>query len=72
MLIGGLLAGGYIYVVLAEALSSGIASLKAPPQKSRETTALILAVVAVRIGFVPPDFYAFLQLGREAGMGALP
>jgi len=65
MLIGGLLAGGYIYVVLAEALSSGTAPVKAQPPKSREAITLAMALAAVLLGSVPPAFYAFLQLGTK-------
>ena len=65
MLIGGLLAGGYIYVVLVEALSSGTAHIHAPPPKSREAITLAMALAAVLLGSVPPAFYAFLQLGTK-------
>jgi formate hydrogenlyase subunit 3/multisubunit Na+/H+ antiporter MnhD subunit len=44
MLAGGLLAGGYIYRVLAPALASGRASLTAPAQRSREAIVLALAL----------------------------
>jgi hypothetical protein len=66
MLAGGLLAGGYIYRVLSPALSNGSAPVKAPPQKNREAIALVLASAAVLLGFTPSDFYAFLEIGREA------
>ena len=72
MLAGGLLAGGYIYRVLAPALASGSAPLKAPPQRSREAIALALALFAVLLGFAPPAFFAFLQIGRPAAMAAPP
>jgi len=72
MLVGGLLAGGYIYLVLVQAFSIGSALLKTPPRKNREATALVLALVAVLLGFAPPAFYAFLQLGRQAVTAALP
>jgi formate hydrogenlyase subunit 3/multisubunit Na+/H+ antiporter MnhD subunit len=72
MLAGGLLAGGYIYRVLAPALASGSAPLKAPPQRSREAIALALALCAVLLGFAPPAFFAFLQIGRPAAMATLP
>jgi formate hydrogenlyase subunit 3/multisubunit Na+/H+ antiporter MnhD subunit len=65
MLMGGLLAGGYIYRVLAPAISNGSVPTKTPPQKNREVIALILALAAVLLGFVPPAFYAFLQLGTK-------
>jgi multicomponent Na+:H+ antiporter subunit D len=66
------LAGGYIYRVLAPALSSGSAPLKAPVQRSREAIALTLALCAVLLGFAPPAFFAFLQIGHPAAMAALP
>jgi multisubunit Na+/H+ antiporter MnhC subunit len=72
MLAGGLLAGGYIYRVLAPALASGSAPLRAPPQRSREAIALALALFAVLLGFAPPAFFAFLQIGRPAAMAAPP
>ena len=72
MLAGGLLAGGYIYRVLAPALSSEGVHLKAPPQRSREGVALVLALVAVLLGFAPPAFFEFLQIGRVAAIGGLP
>ncbi len=72
MLAGGLLAGGYIYRVLAPALASGEVHLKAPVQRSRAAVALALALVAVLLGFAPPAFFAFLQIGRPAAMAALP
>lgn len=69
ILAGGLLAGGYIYRVLAPALASGSPPLKAPAQRSREATALALALCAVLLGFAPASFFAFLQIGRVAAIG---
>jgi Tfp pilus assembly protein FimT len=46
--------------------------LKAPPQRSREGVALVLALVAVLLGFAPPAFFEFLQIGRVAPIGGLP
>ena len=71
MLAGGLLAGGYVYRILAPALSDGAVALKAPPQRSREAVALALAIVAVALGFAPQSFFDFLQIGRAAAT-ALP
>ncbi len=71
MLAGGLLAAGYVYRILAPALSDGAIALKAPPQRSREAIALALAVVAVALGFAPQSFFDFLQIGRAAAT-ALP
>jgi multicomponent Na+:H+ antiporter subunit D len=64
MLAGGLLAGGYLYRVLAPALCGEPPQLKATPRGSRESVALALAFAAVLLAFAPPAFFAFLQIGR--------
>jgi len=69
MLAGGLLAGGYVYRVLAPSLASGDIDLKVPRQRSREGAALALALVAVLLGFAPPSFFEFLQIGRVVVTG---
>jgi formate hydrogenlyase subunit 3/multisubunit Na+/H+ antiporter MnhD subunit len=66
MAAGGLLAGGYLYRVLAPALSGESPQLKRAPERSRESVALALALVAVLLAFAPPAFFAFLQIGRPA------
>jgi multicomponent Na+:H+ antiporter subunit D len=67
---GGLLAGGYLYRVLAPALSGESPQLKTAPARSRENVALALALVALLLAFAPPSFFAFLQIGRPAaGLG---
>jgi formate hydrogenlyase subunit 3/multisubunit Na+/H+ antiporter MnhD subunit len=71
MLAGGLLAGGYLYRVLAPALSGNRPQLKSPPRRSRENVALALALAAVLLAFAPPTFFAFLQIGRPAAGAAL-
>jgi multicomponent Na+:H+ antiporter subunit D len=71
MAAGGLLAGGYLYRVLAPALSGESPRLKKAPERSRETVALALALVAVLLAFAPPQFFAFLQIGRPAAGVAL-
>ncbi len=63
---GGLLAGGYIYRVLAPALSGKSPQLKKAPARSREGVALVLALVALLLAFAPPSFFIFLQIGRPA------
>ena len=69
MAAGGLLAGGYLYRVLAPALSGESAQLKKAPQRGREDVALALALVALLLAFAPPSFFSFLQIGRPvAGM----
>jgi len=72
ILAGGLLAGGYVYRVLAPALARGPS--KAPPvapPTSREAIALALALCAVLLGFAPAAFFDFLQIGRPAGTAGL-
>ena len=64
MAAGGLLAGGYLYRVLAPALSGESPPLKRAPERDRECIALALALVAILLAFAPPSFYAFLQTGR--------
>ncbi len=66
MLVGGLLAGGYVYRIIAPALSDGSVELKSRPQRSREAVALALAMAAVALGFAPQSFFDFLRIGREA------
>jgi multicomponent Na+:H+ antiporter subunit D len=64
MLVGGLLAAGYMYRILAPALSDGEAAVKTHPARSREALALALALVAVGLGFAPHSFFDFLEIGR--------
>ncbi len=71
MAAGGLLAGGYLYRVLAPALSGESPKLKKAPQRSRESVALALALAALMLAFAPPSFFAFLQIGRPAAGVAL-
>ena len=71
MAAGGLLAGGYLYRVLAPALSGEGPQLKKTPPRSRESVALALALVAILLAFAPPSFFSFLQIGRPAAGAAL-
>jgi multicomponent Na+:H+ antiporter subunit D len=71
MAAGGLLAGGYLYLALAPALSGESPALKKAPERSRESVALALALVAVLLAFAPPSFFAFLQIGCPAAGLAL-
>jgi formate hydrogenlyase subunit 3/multisubunit Na+/H+ antiporter MnhD subunit len=66
ILAGGLLAAGYVYRILAPALSDGVVALKARPQRSREAIALALAIVAVGLGFAPQSFFDLIEIGRSA------
>ena len=71
MAVGGLLAGGYLYRVLAPALSGESPQLKTAPARGREGVALALALVALLLAFAPQSFFAFLQIGRPAAGLAL-
>lgn len=64
ILIGGLLAGGYLYRILKPALETGPVVLKSRPQMSRQVLALALALVAIALAFLPENFYALLDIGR--------
>jgi multicomponent Na+:H+ antiporter subunit D len=66
MAAGGLLAGGYLYRVLAPALSGESPRLKKAPERRHESVALVLALVALLLAFAPPSFFTFLQIGRPA------
>jgi len=72
LIVGGLLAAGYMYRILAPALTSYAISLKAPPRRAGEAIALTLAVVAVALGFAPESFFQLLDIGRPALMTAGP
>jgi formate hydrogenlyase subunit 3/multisubunit Na+/H+ antiporter MnhD subunit len=71
MLAGGLLAGGYVYRVIAPALASTSVAVKAPASRSREGVALALALGAVLLGFAPEGFFDLLQIGRPVAAVAL-
>jgi formate hydrogenlyase subunit 3/multisubunit Na+/H+ antiporter MnhD subunit len=71
MLAGGLLAGGYVYRVLAPAFASADLSLKTPAPRNRERIALALALCSILLGFAPSGFFAFLQIGRPS-LTAIP
>jgi hypothetical protein len=66
LLLGGLLAAGYVYRILASALSGDPTALKVPPRRAGEAIALTLALVAVALGFAPESFYQLLDIGRPA------
>jgi formate hydrogenlyase subunit 3/multisubunit Na+/H+ antiporter MnhD subunit len=73
LVVGGLLAAGYVYRILAPALSGDPVVMKRPPRRAGEAIALTLAVVAVALGFAPDSFFQLLNIGRPALMtsGAL-
>jgi formate hydrogenlyase subunit 3/multisubunit Na+/H+ antiporter MnhD subunit len=66
VLTGGLLAGGYVFLVLARALADASAPLmlQSTISQSRQAVALILALCAVLLGFVPLRPLELLQIGR--------
>jgi multicomponent Na+:H+ antiporter subunit D len=71
VLVGGLLAGGYVFLVLARALSDPVVPLRLLRRISRWRQALAMAVAlfALLLGFVPLRPLEFLQIGRpEAGL----
>jgi hypothetical protein len=74
MLIGGLLAGGYILMVLGKTLSDPDVPLKAhgPTTRSREIVALTLALCAVLLSLVPLRSAEFLQIGRSVTSAVAP
>jgi multicomponent Na+:H+ antiporter subunit D len=69
---GGLLAGGYVYRILAPAFADGEIEIKAAPQRSREAVALGLAVLALALAFAPQSFFDFLEIGRPFASGSAP
>ena len=72
ILVGGLLAGGYVFMVLGRAFGSSDKTpvLVAPVARYREMIALALALCAVLLGFLPLQPSEFLQIGRSDIFGA--
>jgi len=66
ILAGGLLAGGYVFRIVDHALATPAVELVArrPIPRRLEAVALVLALAAVGVGFVPLQPFGFLQLGR--------
>ncbi len=66
VLVGGLLAGGYVFLVLARALSEPteplILRVKIP--RSRQAVALAVALIAVALGFAPLRPAPLLLIGQ--------
>jgi multicomponent Na+:H+ antiporter subunit D len=70
VLAGGLLAAGYMYRILAPALSDGEISIERAPKRYQEVIAFVLAVIALTLGFAPQSFFDFIEIGRPmAGTG---
>jgi multicomponent Na+:H+ antiporter subunit D len=70
MLVGGLLAGGYVFMVLGKALGSAVTPLKlrAPVSRRREVVALTVALCAILLGLMPLQPSEFLQIGRPGAV----
>jgi multicomponent Na+:H+ antiporter subunit D len=70
MLIGGLLAAGYVFRVLAPALAGSSEPAPSRPYVSpgKEILALALALCATLIGFAPPELLDLLQIGRPVSI----
>ncbi len=64
VLAGGLLAGGYVFRIVAPALAGGNLVVRTGVGRAREAIALALAAAAVLLGFAPSSLLALLQIGR--------
>ena len=73
ILVGGLLAAGYVFRVLAPALSAADAPLNllAPVSQSRQAVVLALAICALLLGLVPLRPSQLLEVGRPVAQAAL-
>jgi formate hydrogenlyase subunit 3/multisubunit Na+/H+ antiporter MnhD subunit len=73
ILTGGLLAGAYVFRVLAKAMSDaqGSMSLRATVPRSREAVPLALAITALLLGLLPLQPLELLQIGRPGALGGL-
>jgi hypothetical protein len=74
MLAGGLLAGGYVLLVLGKLMTGGTDAVSAHASSThipckgvsqgREVVVLAMALCAVALGFAPLEPSALLQIGR--------
>jgi formate hydrogenlyase subunit 3/multisubunit Na+/H+ antiporter MnhD subunit len=64
ILAGGLLAGGYLFRVLAPALANTPVTLHAKIARPRELVVLGLAICALLLGLLPLRASPFLEIGR--------
>jgi multicomponent Na+:H+ antiporter subunit D len=66
MLLGGLLAGGYMFRVLAPVLTDANEPLvpRAPALRNRELVVLALALCSMLLGILPLRPFGLLQIGR--------
>lgn len=73
ILTGGLLAGGYVFMVLGKAFNgSEKPVLVAQVSRGREMVALLLALCAVALGFLPLQPSGLLLIGRSELLGFAP
>lgn len=69
MLLGGLLAAGYVFKVLGHSFTGAAVTHEAGTvPKAMEWTALVLAVAAVVLGFLTVPILAWLGLGEVVGI----
>ena len=63
---GGLLAGGYVFRVMDRALATPAEPLllRKPIPLRLELVPLVLAILAVALGFLPLEPFGLLQIGR--------
>lgn len=73
ILLGGLLAGGYVFRVINRALATpdGQAVATRPIPRKLELVALALAALAVLLGFIPLEPFGLLQIGRGPALTAV-
>src|SRR6516164_7328471 len=73
MLVGGLLAGGYMFRVLAGAMEDAVEPLipRAAVPRSRELVALALALCSMLLGLIPLRAFDLLRIGRQHASEAL-
>ncbi|MCU0944608.1 MAG: NADH-quinone oxidoreductase subunit J [Rubritepida sp.] len=69
ILAGGLLTGGYVYRIVAAALTApapGVAA--APVPRAQEACVLVLAVLSVLLGVLPIYAFGVIQVGQPGGL----
>jgi len=73
MLVGGLLAGGYMFRVLAGAMEDAVEPLipRMSVPRSRELVALALALCSMLLGLLPLRAFDLLRIGRQHASEAL-
>jgi hypothetical protein len=65
MLVGGLLAGGYVFTLLGKALSTnGSLILRVPIPRHRQVIVLGVALCGVLLGLMPLQPSGLLMIGR--------